>query len=224
MKLYMHPVSNTSRPVRLFIQENKIPCEEQVVDLFTGEHYKEPYITMNPNHMVPMLEDGDLRLTESSAILKYLASKYDLPSYPKELRKRAKVDEAMDWFNTQFYRDYGYGVAYPQMYPHHKRPSPEIQEGTIAWGLKNADEWFRILDKHWLGDGRPYICGDEITIADYFGACLVTLGEVIRCDLSKYPNVCRWIDNMKKLDSWNRVNEAHHGYVNAVKDQPFKAL
>ena len=50
MKLYMHPVSNTSRPVRLFIQENKLPVEEQVVDLFTGEHYKEPYISMNPNH------------------------------------------------------------------------------------------------------------------------------------------------------------------------------
>ena len=41
MKLYMHPVSMTSRPVRLFIAENNIPVEEQVVDLFTGEHYKE---------------------------------------------------------------------------------------------------------------------------------------------------------------------------------------
>jgi glutathione S-transferase len=224
MKLYMHPVSNTSRPVRLFIQENKIDCEEQVVDLFTGEHYKEPYVSMNPNHMVPMLEDGDLRLTESSAILKYLASKYDLPSYPKDLKKRAKVDEAMDWFNTQFYRDYAYGLAYPQMYPHHKRPTDEVQKGTIEWGKEKAHEWFTILDKHWLGHGKKYLLGDEITIADYFGACLVTLGEVIRCDFAKYPNVCRWIDNMKKLESWNRVNEAHHGFVNAVKDQPFQAL
>ena len=44
---------------------------------------------MDPNWMVPMLEDGDLRLTESSVILKYLADKYYLPSYPKDLKKRA---------------------------------------------------------------------------------------------------------------------------------------
>jgi glutathione S-transferase len=223
MKLYMHPVSNTSRPVRLFIAENKLPVEEQVVDLLTGEQYKEPYISMNPNHMVPMLEDGDFRLTESSAILKYLATTFELPSYPRDLRRRARVDEAMDWFNTQFYRDYGYGLAYPQMYPHHKRPTDEIHDGTIAWGLKLSQEWFRILDKHWLGD-KQYLCNNEISIADYFGSCLVTLGEVIRCDFTKYPNVHRWIGNMKKLASWDRINEAHYSYAKAVKDQPFKPL
>ena len=36
MKLYMHPVSMTSRPVRLFIAENNIPVEEQMIDIFTG--------------------------------------------------------------------------------------------------------------------------------------------------------------------------------------------
>jgi glutathione S-transferase len=224
MKLYMHPVSNTSRPVRLYIAENNLPVEEQVVDLFTGEHYKEPYISMNPNHMVPMLEDGDLRLTESSAILKYLASKFDLPDYPRELRERAKVDEAMDWFNTQFYRDYGYGLTYPQIYPHHKRPGEGVQEGTVDWGHKNAHEWFTILDQHWLAGGRHYLCNGRLSIADYFGACLATLGEVIRCDFSKYPNVCGWLDGMRKMKSWDRINEAHHGFINAVKDQPFKAL
>jgi len=223
MKLYMHPVSNTSRPVRLFIAENKLDCEERIVDLFTGEHYQEPYISMNPNHMVPMLEDGDLRLTESSAILKYLASKFDLPTYPKELKKRAKVDEAMDWFNTQFYRDYGYGLAYPQMYPHHKRPTDAVQEGTIAWAKDLTQGWFKLLDEHWIAD-KPYVCGDTITIADYFGGCLVTLGEVIRCNFASYPNVARWIGNLKKLGSWNRINEAHYGFANSVKDQAFKAF
>jgi glutathione S-transferase len=43
----MHPVSMTSRPVRLFIAENKIDVEEQVVDLMTGEHFKEPYSSIN---------------------------------------------------------------------------------------------------------------------------------------------------------------------------------
>jgi glutathione S-transferase len=224
MKLYMHPVSNASRPVRLFIAENKIPCEEQVIDLMTGEHYKEPFASMNPSRQVPLLEDGDFRLTESSAILKYLASKIDSPAYPKDLKKRAKVDEMMDWFNTQFYRDYGYGLAYPQMYPHHKRPTEEHHAGTIAWGKEKTQVWFQILNDYWLGPNKQYLCGDQLTIADYFGACLATLGEVIRCDFSKYPNVERWINGMRKLPSWNKVNEAHYGFASAVKDQPFKAF
>jgi glutathione S-transferase len=59
MKLYMHPVSMTSRPVRLFIADNKLDVDEQLVDLMTGEHHKEPFASLNPSRMVPVLEDGD---------------------------------------------------------------------------------------------------------------------------------------------------------------------
>ena len=220
MKLYMHPVSMTSRPVRLFIAENKIPCEEQLVDLMTGEHLKDAYASINPNKLVPLLEDGDLRLTESSAILKYLADKINSPTYPKDLKRRAKVNELMDWFNTNFYRDYAYGMAYPQVFPNHKRPSDEVQAATVAWGAERARNWLTVLDKHWIGSNN-YVCGNEITIADYFGVCLVTLGEVVRVDFSPFPNVQRWIGNMKKLESWNRTNEALYSFANAVKDAPF---
>jgi glutathione S-transferase-like protein len=125
MKLYMHPVSMTSRPVRLFIAENKIPVDEVTVDLFTGEHYGPAYTAVNPNNLVPMIEDGDLRLTESSAILKYLADKIGSPAYPKDLKQRAKVNEMMDWLNTNFYRDWAYNLAYPQLFPNQKRRSDE---------------------------------------------------------------------------------------------------
>jgi glutathione S-transferase len=224
MKLYMHPVSMTSRPVRLFIAEKRLDCEEQVVDLMTGEHTKEPFASLNPNRLVPVLEDGDLRLTESSAILKYLASKFDCPEYPKDLKKRAKVDEMMDWFNTQFYREFGYGLTYPQIFPHHKRPNDALQNGTLAWAKERANSWFKLLDEHWIGPKKPYLCGDQITIADYFGSCLVTLGEIIRCDFARLPNVHRWLGNMKKLGAWNRVNEAFYGFANAVKEQRFEAI
>ncbi len=221
MKLYMHPVSMTSRPVRLFIAENKIPCEEQIVDLMTGEHLKEPYAAINPNKLVPVLEDGDLRLTESSAILKYLADKTNSPAYPKDLKQRAKVNELMDWFNTNFYRDFGYGMAYPQLFPHHKRPSDDVQAATVAWGTERARGWLTVLDKHWLGPTNNYVAASQITIADYFGVCLVTLGEILRVDYTPYPNVQRWISNMKKLESWNRINEQLYSFANAVKDAPF---
>jgi len=68
MKLYMHPVSTTSRSVRLFCAENGIAIDEEMIDLMTGAQHKEPYVSLNPNWQVPLLEDGDLRLSESSAI------------------------------------------------------------------------------------------------------------------------------------------------------------
>ena len=43
MKLYVHPVSMTTRPVRLFAAENKIAMDEEVIDLFTGAHMQPPY-------------------------------------------------------------------------------------------------------------------------------------------------------------------------------------
>jgi glutathione S-transferase len=224
MKLYMHPVSTASRPVRLFIAEKKLPVEEQIVDLLKGEHYQEPFCTINPNRLVPVLEDGDLRLTESATILKYLAAKHELPEYPTDLKKRAKVDEVMDWFNTQCYRELGYHLIYPQIFPHHKRPSEEAQQGTIEWGKEKTGVWLEILDRCWIGKDRQYLTGDQITVADYFGSAILTLGEIIRCDYSGYPNVSRWIGNMKKLGSWNRINEALAGFTNMVKDQPFKAI
>jgi glutathione S-transferase len=217
MKLYMHPVS-------MFIAENKIPVEEVLVDVMTGEHLKPPYAALNPNCLIPMIEDGDLRLTESSAILKYLADKIGSPAYPKDLKARAKVNEMMDWINSNFYRDWGYNLCYPQLFPHLKRRSEEAQSATIEVGQQNARRWLKILNDHWIGPNRRYLCGNEITIADYFGAGIVTLGEVVRCDFSAYPNIQRWLANMKKLPNWEPVNEAFYGLVDAVKAQPFHAI
>jgi glutathione S-transferase len=224
MKLFMHPISMTSRPVRLFIAEQKIPVDEIIVDLFTGEHVKPPYSELNPSCMVPMLEDGDLRLTESSAILKYLADKIGSPTYPKDLKARAKVNEVMDWINTQFYRDWAYNMIYPQIFPNNKRRSDEAQAATVELGQQNAKKWLKVLNDHFIGPKTQYLAGNQITIADYFGAALVTLGETVRIDFSKYPNVQRWLDNMKKLPNWSKINEVFYGFVESVKQQPFHAI
>lgn len=46
---------------------------------------------------------------------------------------------------------------------------------------------------------------------------------MIRCDFSPYPNVQRWVANMKRLGSWDRVNEVFNGFAGSVKDQPYNA-
>ena len=140
---------------------------------------------------------------------------------PKDLKARAKVNEAMDWINTNFYREWGYNLCYPQLFPHLKRRSDEAQAATLEFGAENAKRWLKVLNDHWIGPNKPYLCGSEITIADYFGACLVTLGEVIGIDFAAYPNVKRWLDNVKKLPSWPKVNEAFNGLAASTKGQKF---
>lgn len=224
MKFYMHPVSMTCRPLRLFMAEKGIKVDEELVDLMTGQHFQEPYASINPNKLVPMLDDDGFKLTESSTILKYLADKFNLPEYPKDLKARAKVNEVMDWLNTNFYREWGYGLCYPQLFPHLKRPTEESQKVTIEWGKEQSKRWLQVLNDHWIGPKNQYLTGDTITIADYFGSGLVTLGELIRCDLTPYPNVVRWLGNMKKLKSWNEVNEAFYGLAGHLKEQRFVAV
>jgi len=224
MKIYYHPASTTSRPLMLFAAESGIPVEFQVVDLFTGEHFKPPYEAVNPNHLVPVLEDGDFRLTESSAILKYLAETAGSPAYPKDLRQRARVNERMDWVNTQICRDFAYGFVYPQIFPGHKRPAEEVQAATLNWGKERAQGWMKVLDQHWIGPKNAYLCGDQITIADYFAASFIALGDVVGTDFSPYPNVQRWLNRMKQLKSWSKVNETINGFAASLKDANLQAL
>jgi len=224
MRIYYHPVSTTSRPLMLFAAESGLDIDFKVVDLFTGEHLQPAYAAINPNCMVPVLEDGDFRLTESSAILKYLADKTGSPAYPSDPRRRARVNEMMDWFNTGLYRDLGYGLIYPQVFPHHRRATDELQRGTIAWGKEKAQGWLKILDEKLIGAKNSYLCGSEITIADYFGASSITLGDLIRCNYSAYPNIERWLSNMRALPSWPKVNQAFYELVGTVKNAPFEAI
>lgn len=225
MKLYYHPVSTTSRPIMLLAAGDKIEIEFQSVDLFAGEHLNEAYSAVNPNHQVPVLQDGDFRLTESSAILKFLAEKFKSPTYPTDPRQRARVNEMMDWFNTGFYRDLGYGLVYPQVVPSHRRSDDKVQAATLAWGREKAKHWLKILDKHFIGPKNRFVCGDQLTIADYFGSSMITLGEVIRLDYSPYANVTRWLGNMKTLPHWAKTQEAFYVYfVAPFKEATFERL
>jgi len=130
----------------------------------------------------------------------------------------------MDWFNTNFYRDWGYNLCYPQLFPHHVRPSEEGQRVALEWGREKSAFWLQVLNDHWLGDGRKWLTGGHITIADYLGGSITALGEMIGVDFSNYPNVRTWLANVKGLDSWASVSEALDGFAASVKDKAFVSL
>ena len=224
MKLYYHPASTTCRPIMLLAAADKLALDYQLVDLFTGENYQQAFTAINPNQAVPYLEDGDFRLGESSAILKYLADKHDSPAYPKDLQRRARVNERMDWFNTGLYRDLGYGFIYPQVIESHRYSQPEVQSAALAHAGRNAKKWLKILDENIIGPQHSFVCGDQPTLADYLGACMITLGEVIHLDYSAYPNVERWLGNMKLLPYWSGVHQGFLQFVAMCEGAQFEGL
>lgn len=203
MKLHHDPVSTTSRAVLMLIEEIGLSMDTAVVDLFQGQHRSADFAALNPNCAVPVLEDGDFVLTEGSSILKHLAEGHGL--YPADPRARARVNQAMDWFNTGFYRDFGYGLVYAQTLPDYRYEDPAVQAETVRRAEARARRWLEILDRSWLAEG-PYLCGADPTIADLMGASYVTLGDWIGYDFAPYPKVVRWLDAMRARPSWAAVH------------------
>ncbi|MCA8929360.1 MAG: glutathione S-transferase family protein [Alphaproteobacteria bacterium] len=221
MKLYMHPVSTVSRPVTLFAADEGIDLEPVLVDIFTGAQYGEDFLKINPSHAVPVLEDGDLCIGESSAILKYLADKTGSAAYPKDLKQRARVNALMDWFNTGFYRSFGYNLCYSQLLDHCKLPDENAQRLVAAAGETEARQFLDILDRHTLGRGNPYLAGNDITIADYFASGIVSLGDVIGCTFADWPNVQRWYRAMQARPNWEAANGALAQWADMAKGPDF---
>jgi len=225
MKLYFHPVSTACRPVMLFAADENIALDAQMIDLFKGEHRQPAYLAVNPSGQIPTLEDGDFRLTESSTILKYLAEKNGSRAYPADAKQRARVNEVMDWFNTGLYRDLGYGLIYSQTLPDYIYSDTTVQNATLARAQKKANHWLGILDKSLIGANKKFVCGNDITLADYFGVCIVTVGEVAHLRYDAYPNVTRWINTMKARSNWTKVNEGFYQYfVGGYKEGKFLGL
>jgi glutathione S-transferase len=209
MKLYRFPGSTACRPVELFCAEAGIQYEPEVVDILSGKQFDAGYAKLNPTGVVPTLVDGDLVLGESSAILKYLADKVGSAAYPKDLKKRAKVNEMLDWWNSNFYREYGYSFIYPQTLQHIKLDSEQGTKDLVARGQRNAARLLGIVDQSFLGDGRKFLCGNEYTIADSFAAGILSIGDWIGQSFAAFPNVERWMKTMTARPSWKTVEQDH---------------
>lgn len=218
MKLYCDPISTTSRPVLMFIAEAGLDVEIVKVDLLAGGHQDPEFLAINPNGIVPLLVDGDFRLGESVAILKYLAIRAHSTAYPEGLKPQMKVDEALMWFATQFHEYFCLFTCYPHMGVPHDAPR-ELAAGLAAYGLEHSPRWLTVLDRHMLGD-QPFVCGDRVTLADYLGLSFVLLGRVADFDFSPYPNIQAWIARMQARASYVPTYAAFETFVGFVRAQP----
>lgn len=211
MKLYSDPISTTSRPVLHFAAESGIPLDLVHIDMMTGGAQHPDYLRINPNGIVPYLADGDFCLGECSAILKYLADRVASPAYPVEVRDRARVNEAMDWFATNLHKDLCVFGVYVAVMPPEGLDAASVQ-ALVAYGRNRAARWMTVLNDTMLAD-RDFVCGDQITIADYLGATFVSFGEAGGFDLSPWPNVVAWMARMAARPGWDGAYGPFYSWI-----------
>ncbi len=214
MRLYYDPSSTTCRPISMFAADTGIDLDFVNVILFQEEHLQPWFAALNPNRAVPVLVDDGFVLTESSAILRYIADAYRSPAYPTAPKDRARVNERLDWFMTLFMHDVSYALVYPHVIPHMKMSDATMAEFTAVMqprGFRRLD----ILDS-WLASST-YVCGEDITLADYLGVSAATLGELIAFDYSPWPNIQRWIATMKSRPAWDETQCAFEGWKSAIR-------
>jgi glutathione S-transferase len=224
MDLYVDPVTPTSRAILALCDAEKLAVNVKELSLAKGENRQPPFSELNPNQMVPLLVDDGLVLSESTAILRYLARKTGSRLYPASLDASARVDERMAWFQANLYRDFGFLYVYPQVIPHHRRQTDDANRLTIEWGRDRSVRWLEILDRHLLGPSRLHLVGDARTIADYFGAAMLSVGEIVGCSFQRWPNICRWYGAVAEEETWRRVQAPFSRMVEAQRGKVFVGL
>src|SRR5215468_8938905 len=98
LKIWGRNTSVNVQKVMWAVGELGLPHERVDVGGAFGKNREPPYLAMNPNGLVPTLEDGDFLLWESNSIVRYLAAKYGAGTLePADLPARARASSWMDW-------------------------------------------------------------------------------------------------------------------------------
>ncbi|XP_030848013.1 glutathione S-transferase theta-1 isoform X2 [Strongylocentrotus purpuratus] len=198
VKIFYDLMSQPARSVLMFARANKIPYTPCPIAMRKSEHQSEEYAAVNPMKKIPAMQDGEFKLTESVSITKYLHEKFDCADhwFPKSLQQRSRVNEYLDWqhFNTRprMTKVFLAEVIFPRM------TGTPADPAALAPDIQRMEETLDNLEKHFLKD-KPFLCGDDISIADLFG-----VNEVIQVEPCGYGT----IDRRPKLKAWiGRVRE-----------------
>ncbi|XP_018564199.1 glutathione S-transferase 1-1 [Anoplophora glabripennis] len=171
------------------------------VDFGRGDHMTDEYAQKNPQKEIPVLDDDGFFLSESNAILQYLAEKYgkDEFLYPQDPQARAIVNHRLCFNLSTYYRNISEHVMAPIFFDYQRTPL-SLKKTNIA--LDNFNTYLVRL-------GTKYAAGDHVTIADFQLVTSTMCLEAINFDISPYPLVKNWYENYKKEypHLWSIVEE-----------------
>ena len=164
-----------------------------------GRNDTAEYLAMNPNGLVPVLDDDGFVLWESNAIVRYLcARERNTALWPEDLKRRADADRWMDWQATTFTpatRD-----AFWQLL---RVAEPQRDHGAIEASRVKSEKCAAILEAHLAR--REYVCGDSFCAADIVVGAAAHRWLNMPLPRSARPNMERWYRLLKSRPASRQV-------------------
>lgn len=189
IRLYHFPLSGHAHRVQLFLSLLGLPVEIQPVNLLKGEHKSPGFLAMNPFGQVPVIQDGDVTLADSNAILTYLAMRYDDAGQwlPRDPVKAALVQR---WLSVAA-GPLAFGPGNARIAVLFKRPHDERAFELSANLLKVMDGV--------LAQQRFLVPGDVPTLADIALYTYTAHAPEGGVSLQAYAQVRRWLAEIEAL-------------------------
>ncbi|KYG10344.1 glutathione S-transferase [Sorangium cellulosum] len=189
IRLYRHPLSGHAHRVELFLSLLRLPFELVDVDLKSGAHKAPEFLRKNPFGQVPVIEDGDVTLADSNAILVYLAARYDPAGrwLPRDPVAAARVQQ---WLS----------VAAGQLVA-----GPGAARLARVFGAKVdvdrakaiAGQLLAVVDRHL--SARRFLAGDAPTVADIAMYTYTAHAPEGGVSLEPYGHVRAWLARVEEL-------------------------
>lgn len=187
MKIYYHPLSFPSLSPVLAAEAMGADYEKVVVNLQEGEQKSPEYLAINPYGRVPAMTDGDFKMSESEAIMRYIARREKSDLYPDDLQAQAKVDQWMDYVNHHV-RSPIARVQFNRVVA--KLMGAETDEASVQTGLKFLENNLPVVEE--TLKAQPFLCGDTMTLADVALVAALEPADMCGFDLSPYPAIKAW--------------------------------
>jgi len=155
------------------------------------------YLAMNPNGLVPVIDEDGFILYESNAIVRYLAAR-DPRLFPQEPRRRADVDRWMEWQST------GFTPAQTQAFWMLIRtPEPQRDMAAVEASRVKSEKHAAVLDQHLAG--HRYLTGDTFTAADIVVGCAAHRWLNLPLARQPRPHLERWYGELKARPASRQV-------------------
>ena len=149
------------------------------------------FAKLNPNRLVPVIEDNGFVLWESHAIVRYLASQHGIGTLaPADLKQRALANQWMEWANSTIYPD----VIVTCFLGLIRTPAKDRNVAAIEAAARRAGENLAILDAQLAG--RSYILGDQLTVADIANGSLMYRYFNLDIPRPRLANVEAWYQRL----------------------------
>ncbi len=199
MNFYTVNGSPNCRKVHALINYLDLDVQINELDIFTGELATPEFKALNPNGMVPVLEDGNFLLWESNAIMQYLAAKAPESSfYPADPQQRADIHRWQNWEQNHFNRATGTILFENMLKCIFKIGEPDAEK--VAAATEDFHQHAKLLDAHLVG--RDYMLGDKLTVADFSVASFSEYFDTAKVPFRKYSNLIAWLERLEAIPAW----------------------